>query len=103
MNQHLFSHMHEEHGLVLTEDEMEVIKAAIREDEKHDRETAASHEAYSKNGGGVQKRELYAGGIVPKKDDTKKVLLSRGWVMCGKCGNVFEGYKIPPLNHICHK
>jgi hypothetical protein len=44
MNQNLFEHMHEEYGLVLTEDEMEVIKAAIREDEKHDQETSASHE-----------------------------------------------------------
>lgn len=47
MNQHLFDHMSEEHGLILTEDEMEVIKAAIREDEKNDQETAASHEATS--------------------------------------------------------
>jgi hypothetical protein len=44
MNHHLFSHMHEEYGLILTEDEMEVIKATIKEDEKNDQKTAEIYE-----------------------------------------------------------
>ena len=42
------------------------------------------------------------GGFVPKKDgDEKKVLLSRGWWKCKKCGAIFEAYTDPPLIHHC--
>lgn len=42
------------------------------------------------------------GGFVPKKDgDEKKVLLSRGWWKCKKCGALFEDYTDPPFIHYC--